>query len=38
MRLVLALMILLFILENWRKKSDPEYQGSRNNFITTIQL
>jgi hypothetical protein len=38
MRLVLSLMILLFILGSCGKKSDPEYQGSRNNFITTIQL
>ena len=36
MKLVLSLVILLVILGSCGKKSDPEYQGSQNNFITTI--
>ena len=38
MKFVVTIILLMFMLGSCGKKSDPEYQGLRNNFITTIQL
>ncbi len=36
MKFVITLMILMFILGSCGKKSDPQYQGSTNNFTKII--
>jgi hypothetical protein len=33
MKVILSFLILFFILGSCGKKSDPEYQGSTNNYI-----
>ena len=36
MKLVIFFMMLIFILGSCGKKSDPQYQGSINNFTIII--
>mgnify|MGYP001210946108 CR=1 FL=1 len=36
MKFVITLMMLMFILGSCGKKSDPQYQGSMNNFTKII--
>ncbi len=36
MKLIVTLMILIFMLGSCGKKSDPQYQGSINNFTKII--
>ena len=36
MKFVIALVVLMFILGSCGKKSEPQYQGSINNFTKII--
>ena len=36
MRVILTLIIFLFILGSCGKKSEPKYQGTKNNLIEII--
>ncbi len=36
MKLIVTLVMLIFILGSCGKKSEPQYQGSINNFVKII--
>ena len=36
MKLIVTLIMLIFILGSCGKKSEPQYQGSINNFVKII--